>query len=503
MTATRELRSRPEAAPTSERQDAALTGRWEFPSERGQRWHGVYWHLADAALAVGLLGAVVTLGNLHHMPHGLTAFLAVRVSVKNLLLLVAFGIAWPAVMMACGLYAPGRVRSGEGDWLRLVLAGAVGCGLAMVFPLTSRSGLVGPWHVFFFGVVVVPAAGLLRATVRGVDRHRHLSRPRHVVIVGSGPIAARIYGQLLSEPLRNVTIVGFVDSEPQPALARNGAGHLGGVEDLERILMRRVVDDVLIALPVKSRYDEIRQSIEACARVGVPASYPVDLFGGESARRSAVRHGAPVFSLSHLPRPELLAVKRVMDVVGAIVLLVLLSPVMLGVAIAIKLTSPGPVLFGQQRYGYMKRLFRMYKFRTMVAGAEQLQEQLEHRNEASGPAFKIRDDPRVTRLGRFLRRTSLDELPQLWHVLTGEMSLVGPRPMATRDVGLFPEPWLMRRFSVRPGLTCLWQVSGRSNLGFDRWIALDLQYIDGWSLGLDMRILLWTVPAVLRRTGAR
>jgi lipopolysaccharide/colanic/teichoic acid biosynthesis glycosyltransferase len=150
----------------------------------------------------------------------------------------------------------------------------------------------------------------------------------------------------------------------------------------------------------------------------------------------------------------------------------------------------------------MKRLFRMYKFRTMVADAENGQDALEARNEASGPVFKIRADPRVTPLGRFLRATSLDELPQLWNVLIGEMSLVGPRPLPTRDVGRFSEPWLMRRFSMRPGLTCLWQISGRSDLDFAQWIALDLEYIDRWSLWRDMHILLRTIPAVLRGTGA-
>jgi lipopolysaccharide/colanic/teichoic acid biosynthesis glycosyltransferase len=160
------------------------------------------------------------------------------------------------------------------------------------------------------------------------------------------------------------------------------------------------------------------------------------------------------------------------------------------------------VLFAQERYGYMKRRFRMQKFRTMVVEAERLQAALEQWNEAAGPVFKIRNDPRITPVGRWLRRTSLDELPQLWHVLTGEMSLVGPRPLPVRDVGHFAEPWLMRRFSMRPGLTCLWQISGRSDLGFDRWIALDLEYIDRWSLGLDFRILLLTLPAVLSGRGA-
>jgi lipopolysaccharide/colanic/teichoic acid biosynthesis glycosyltransferase len=150
----------------------------------------------------------------------------------------------------------------------------------------------------------------------------------------------------------------------------------------------------------------------------------------------------------------------------------------------------------------MKRRFRMLKFRSMVEDAEDLMADLEACNEAAGPVFKIREDPRITPIGRFLRRTSLDELPQLWHVLTGEMSLVGPRPMSTRDVSRFEDPWLMRRFSMRPGLTCLWQISGRSNLDFDHWIALDLEYIDRWSIWQDLTILVRTLPAIVRGTGA-
>ena len=178
------------------------------------------------------------------------------------------------------------------------------------------------------------------------------------------------------------------------------------------------------------------------------------------------------------------------------------APLWVVIAIAIKLTSPGPVFFAQERYGWRKRRFRMFKFRTMVTGAEALQGSLESRNEADGPVFKIADDPRVTRVGRFLRRTSLDELPQFVNVLRGEMSLVGPRPLPLRDVGRFSEAWLMRRFSVVPGVTGLWQISGRSNLGFAEWIAMDLDYIDRWSLALDARILLGTIPAVCRGTGA-
>ena len=182
--------------------------------------------------------------------------------------------------------------------------------------------------------------------------------------------------------------------------------------------------------------------------------------------------------------------------------LLLGMPLLLLIALAVRLSGTGPVLFVQQRYGRNRRAFPMYKFRTMVCNAEALQDDLEHLNEACGPVFKIRRDPRVTRIGRWLRRTSLDELPQLWNVLRGDMSLVGPRPLPLRDVDRFSAAATMRRFSVRPGLTCLWQVNGRSDLPFEDWMTLDLQYIDRWSLLLDLRILARTVPAVLRGVGA-
>ena len=194
--------------------------------------------------------------------------------------------------------------------------------------------------------------------------------------------------------------------------------------------------------------------------------------------------------------------KRVIDVCGALFGLAVLSPVMLAAAAAIKMTSAGPILFTQERFGFNRRRLRMYKFRTMVIDAEARQAELEPLNQAKGPVFKIRNDPRVTRVGRFLRKTSIDELPQLLNVLKGEMSLVGPRPLPVRDVSRFTEASLMRRFSAKPGLTCLWQVSGRSDTSFDRWIEQDLEYIDQWSLALDLQILAKTVPVVMKGSGA-
>jgi exopolysaccharide biosynthesis polyprenyl glycosylphosphotransferase len=195
-------------------------------------------------------------------------------------------------------------------------------------------------------------------------------------------------------------------------------------------------------------------------------------------------------------------VKRTLDIVISSVLLLMLAPLLFAVAIAIKLTSPGPVLFKQERVGVNKRRFRIFKFRTMVPDAEQLMRSLERKNEVSGPVFKIWSDPRVTPIGRFLRRSSIDELPQLFNVLKGDMSLVGPRPLPARDYVGFNEDWQRRRFSVKPGITCLWQVNGRSRIPFDQWMLLDLQYMDEWSLWLDLKILARTVPAVIRGSGA-
>jgi exopolysaccharide biosynthesis polyprenyl glycosylphosphotransferase len=274
------------------------------------------------------------------------------------------------------------------------------------------------------------------------------------------------------------------------------------LEELESILMRHAVDEVLIALPVKSRYADIQTAIQVCEQVGVQIRHPADVFRYARARPVASGERFTVLSMTAGLDGRRVRIKRAIDVVGAAFLLVVSSPIFLAAGLVVGLSSPGPIIFRQRRFGLNKRQFAMYKFRTMVVEAEALQSSLEMRNEASGPVFKIREDPRVTRVGRILRRTSIDELPQLVNVLRGEMSLVGPRPLPARDVHRFAEAALMRRFSVRPGITCLWQVSGRSTLSFDDWIQLDLKYIDDWSLALDWQILARTIPAVLHGEGA-
>jgi len=197
-----------------------------------------------------------------------------------------------------------------------------------------------------------------------------------------------------------------------------------------------------------------------------------------------------------------LIAKRILDFGISSISLILLSPLLLLAAILIKLTSPGPVFFIQKRVGLHKRPLNVYKFRTMVVNAEERMREIEHLNEVSGPVFKIKNDPRISRAGRILRKTSIDELPQLINVFKGEMSLVGPRPLPFRDYEGFNKDWQRRRFSVKPGITCLWQVRGRNSIPFEQWMELDLQYIEKWSLWLDVQILLQTIPAVLRGSGA-
>jgi exopolysaccharide biosynthesis polyprenyl glycosylphosphotransferase len=372
--------------------------------------------------------------------------------------------------------------------------------------LDGESRSFAPEAVFYLWLGAIATTlglryGLRRLTTTAVARSRQKKR-KQVLIVGSGPLALRAY-RLFCAQREGVELVGFVDSNNPSRSAEVKERTIGTLEQLDRILMWRVVDEVLIALPVKSCYAAFQRAIHVCERIGVQAKYFADIFTCSVARLCYDSSGSEsVVALEVTENDSRLLVKRAIDIVGAGLLLAILSPLILIIAVGLKLTSPGPVLFAQERYGLQKRRFRMLKFRTMVCNAEALQPSLERMNESQGPCFKITNDPRVTRFGRLLRRTSLDELPQLVNVIRGEMSLVGPRPLPVRDVEHFEEPWPMRRFSVLPGLTCLWQVSGRCKLAFDEWVKLDLQYIDHWSLALDLRILLRTIPAVLRGTGA-
>jgi exopolysaccharide biosynthesis polyprenyl glycosylphosphotransferase len=281
---------------------------------------------------------------------------------------------------------------------------------------------------------------------------------------------------------------------------------LGCLDDLPQLVVEHVVDEVIVA-PTAGQPDQLRQ-IEpvflALEERGVVLRILAN-FLPHSAADLRLEHlgGARYLIYSRVPpRTAAMTVRDAFDRAAAAVLLVLLSPLLLFIAVAIKATSPGPVLFRQTRCGLNGRRFTLYKFRSMQMDADTLKASLTPFNEMSGPAFKMTRDPRVTAVGALLRRSSLDELPQLWNIMQGDMSFVGPRPAVVEEVTRY-QPWQRRRLSVKPGLTGLWQVSGRNELSFDDWIRLDLEYIDNWSMWLDLKIALKTIPAVLVGRGAR
>jgi exopolysaccharide biosynthesis polyprenyl glycosylphosphotransferase len=326
-----------------------------------------------------------------------------------------------------------------------------------------------------------------------------------LLIVGGGPRARWFSNEITSRTDLGYRIIGFVDDETNfNGHGVKGVPRLGEVHDLPELIANNVIDEVFVALPIKSQYSQIEATINLLEEQGIMVHLFTDHFPHRLARSHPSEfEGAPLLSLHSAPpvtwRTE---IKRMLDILVAVAMLMLLSPLLAIVAIAIKLDSEGPILFVQKRMGINKRQFRMLKFRTMCVDAEAKMKELEHLNEKTGPIFKITNDPRMTRVGKWLRRASIDELPQLFNVLVGEMSIVGPRPLSMRDAMRMEVAWQKRRFSVKPGLTCLWQVSGRNNLSFEQWMELDLEYIDRWSLGLDGIILLRTIPAILLARGA-
>lgn len=330
-----------------------------------------------------------------------------------------------------------------------------------------------------------------------------LGRTTHrVVLIGTGPLARATADDLRRR--RGIEIAGaFSLAGERPHEALN-VTVLGPLPALHPWLESTPVDEVYLCGDVARRHAELQAVVTLCERLGVPFAVPAHVFRFQrSLPRS--RHTTPdgfIHYGTHATQPVANAVKRAIDILGSAAGLAVLAPVLAVTALAIRLESRGPVLFRQVRVGERGRQFMILKFRSMRADAEQLKAALLAKNEhTTGPVFKMTNDPRVTRVGRLIRKLSIDELPQLWNVLRGEMSLVGPRPPIPAEVAKY-DAWQRRRLSVRPGITCLWQVSGRNGIGFDQWMRLDMQYIDQWSLWKDMALLGRTIPAVLSGRGA-
>ncbi len=464
--------------------------------------------LSDLSLVLIALGLVIVFRySPAQNPTFVVDYLSQRVKVGNAILGMMLLVCWYGAFAAQGLYVSHRLSSGWRELREIVRAVAI-CGIALIV-----AAQVGHWPTINLRTVgsfalmsLVLVAGVrmaLRYNLRRLRASGH--NLKNLVIVGGGQRGQRFAAHLNRRQDLGYKVIGFVDSDPAYAYATlQGAPYLGTIEDLPRLMATEVIDEVTVALPIKSHYTQIETAVSLLEEQGITTHVLSDLFPQKLAKSQAVDFdGAPIVTLGSAPpfswRTE---AKRIIDLTVSTTALLVCAPLFAIVALAIKLDSHGPVFFVQERVGFSKRRFRMIKFRTMSIDAEERMKDIEHLNEKNGPIFKIKNDPRITRVGKWLRKTSIDELPQLINVLVGDMSVVGPRPLSVRDAVRMEEAWQKRRFSVKPGLTCLWQVSGRSNLSFEQWMQLDLDYIDHWSLKLDASILLRTIPAIVLARGA-
>ena len=420
---------------------------------------------------------------------------------------VIFALVWCWVAAGRGLWGARR-REGLATYLVAIVRAMAG---ALVFSVFVAVLLVGHalarefLAVFFLATTA--SILLFRALFKGCMALLHrLGRDiQRILIVGANDRTAHFVDVVRRHPGLGYRIEGFIDSDRDRAefLEKHKIPYLGGFEVLPQIIKEKGIGEVFITLPVRSLYDAIRRIAQTCKVSNVPVHLVADLFLRRIAKSGIMyMEDVPLLCLSPVPEERVgVGLKRLIDLMGSSILLVVLSPLFLLVALAIKLDSKGPAFFVQERVGCNQRRFKIVKFRSMVANAEELLSDLEDLNEADGPVFKIRNDPRITRVGRFIRKYSIDELPQLINVWLGHMSLVGPRPPIPAEVEKYT--WdQRRRLSVKPGMTGLWQVSGRSDVGFEQWVEMDLQYIDSWSLWLDFIILLKTAKVVIVGKGA-
>lgn len=419
---------------------------------------------------------------------------------------------WYALYERAGLLAARRIPLGAalGQTIRATLLGLAALAL-LIF--TFKAATTSRLLVFGFSLVAVPATLAVRGALLGWFRARrsHIYNIVRIAVIGTRERAREFMRAALSTESCEYQLVGCFDPEPDAAPPEiEGAPLLGSTDGIGAYLFDHPVDLVVLAMPAE-RVPNCRAHIEAALELGLRVAVLPDFYlprlgytqGWRDVRLEPVA-GCPAVALSDLDRPESYrAAKRILDVGVSAALLVLLAPLLLLIAALVRLTSPdGPIFFRWRVLGINKKPFTGYKFRTMVTNAEELKPAFLAQNEMDGPVFKLRNDPRVTPLGRILRKYSLDELPQLWSVLKGDMSLVGPRPSFAEEAQRY-EFWQRRKLSIKPGITCLWQVNGRSEIrSFEQWARMDLEYIASASLWLDCKILLKTIPAVLRGRGA-
>jgi exopolysaccharide biosynthesis polyprenyl glycosylphosphotransferase len=435
--------------------------------------------------------------------------LSMRVKLSNFAILLLLLFAWRVLFDFFGLYRSRRFSQRRKEFTDVVKATTIGTFILLFAAILFHISLATPLFLASFWCVSSSMIVLSRIILRSIVQKARLRghNLRHMLIVGTNSRAIRFAGKVEARPDLGYRIVGFVEN----GWTGNAEFHkmdyrtVVDFKGLPEYIRKNVVDEVVVCLPMKSLYQKCAEIVALCQEQGIIVRFMSDFFDLKSGSSKA----------DHLEGDALLTIhtgamhgwqvvaKRTIDFTLSLITLLCLLPLLLIVSILIKFSSPGPIFFVQERVGLNKRRFRLYKFRTMVPDAEKKLAELEQFNEASGPVFKIKNDPRITWIGKYLRKFSIDELPQLLNVMRGNMSLVGPRPLPVRDYEGFDQDWQRRRFSVRPGITCLWQISGRSNIAFDKWMNYDMDYIDNWSLILDLRILIKTIPVVLRGVGAQ
>jgi len=434
--------------------------------------------------------------------------LSFRVSIRDIVFFSSMLLACHILFSLFGLYRSGRVSTRKREITDLLKAELIG---TLTLCIAARLFNVAMVTSLFLGVFWATATiiGILsRLLLRwGLGWIRVRGRNlRYVLIIGTDDRAISLAHVIETKAKLGYCLTGFVNGNGEGIRKVQEAGFpvVTNFKGFPAFVRDRVVDEVWIGHPRGAIEGELSRIVILCRKCGIIIRY----FSGSLDSIQALSEDMSFEDDSVLtfhPGPaeaNFLLGKRFLDILGSLGLLVILSPLLVIAAVLVKVTSPGPVFFVQERIGLNRRRFRLYKFRTMCQGAEQRLSELAHLNEISGPVFKMANDPRITRIGKFLRKSSIDELPQLFNVLKADMSLVGPRPLPVRDYNGFDEDWYRRRLCVLPGMTCLWQVNGRNVIPFDEWMGLDLKYIDQWSLRLDLHILLKTIPAVLKGSGA-
>ena len=404
-----------------------------------------------------------------------------------------------------GLYRLRRGTSWFDELYAIVNGTTTGIVIMVVLVFVSRPAFYSRLIFFYAGALIVGLLSLSRL-VKGMVMRRLRRRGIGVaraIIAGAGEVGRTVMRTMVAHPELGYQIVGFVDDDPAKGTTDIGRFKgLGSLDNLPHLVQDEAIDEVIITLPWQY-HRKIMAIMAQCERENVRARIVPDLFQMTLSRMSITEiAGIPLIGVKQVSiRGVNRLIKRGIDIVFSLLLLVLAAPLMGLIALAIRLDSPGPAAFGQERVGQGGKRFTCYKFRSMTMDAEEQKELLRDLNEADGPIFKIKEDPRRTRVGRWLRRFSLDEFLQFYNVLRGEMSLIGPRPALPEEVAQY-QPWHMRRLEVAPGITGLWQVSGRSDLPFDEMALLDIYYVEQWSLSLDLKILLRTIPTVIFGDGA-